>query len=371
MRVLILSCNTGEGHNSCAKAIKEVFEQKGDICTVEDSLRFISEGASRFISWGHVYVYRNLPWLFNWGYNFADSHGSVFKEENALYKFFGKGSEGLYNYITKGKYETVICSHPFSALMLSEMQKRYSLSIKTAFVATDYTCSPSVRDGRLDHCFIPDESLKNDFVCPNISEERIIASGIPIRQAFFERTAKSKAKEKLGIDPKTKHLVLMSGSMGCGPIKSLVEKLTEVLSDRVILTVVCGTNEKLLSQLTKKYGDRKNLRLRGFVTDMSSLLDSADIYLTKAGGISTTEASAKRVPMIFINAVGGCEYHNGEFFTRLGCAKKSSDTNDLVRICSLLLSDGDEYEKVVSAYKNLPTHNAAEIIYDTLVKGST
>lgn len=66
MRVLILSCNTGEGHNSCAKAIKEVFDAKGETCVIEDSLRFISEKTTRFISWGHVFVYRNIPWLFNW-----------------------------------------------------------------------------------------------------------------------------------------------------------------------------------------------------------------------------------------------------------------------------------------------------------------
>lgn len=41
MRVLILSCNTGEGHNSCAKALKEIFESKGHHCIIEDSLRFI------------------------------------------------------------------------------------------------------------------------------------------------------------------------------------------------------------------------------------------------------------------------------------------------------------------------------------------
>ncbi len=56
MRALILSCNTGEGHNSCAKAIKEVYDAKGDDCVIADALNFISEKTSRFISWGHVFV---------------------------------------------------------------------------------------------------------------------------------------------------------------------------------------------------------------------------------------------------------------------------------------------------------------------------
>lgn len=50
MRLLILSCNTGEGHNSCAKAVFEYTIQQWDSCHVVDSLSFISEKASKFIS---------------------------------------------------------------------------------------------------------------------------------------------------------------------------------------------------------------------------------------------------------------------------------------------------------------------------------
>ena len=49
MRALILSCNTGEGHNSCAKAIKEVYDQNGVVCDIVDGLAFVSELASDFM----------------------------------------------------------------------------------------------------------------------------------------------------------------------------------------------------------------------------------------------------------------------------------------------------------------------------------
>ena len=40
MKVLILSCNTGGGHNSAAKAIKEAFDERGHYCCVMDALSF-------------------------------------------------------------------------------------------------------------------------------------------------------------------------------------------------------------------------------------------------------------------------------------------------------------------------------------------
>ena len=68
-KVLLLSGSTGQGHNSCAQAVKEYFEGKDIQCEVLDSLNFISEGFGRFMSWGHSFMYRHIPGLFRWGYN--------------------------------------------------------------------------------------------------------------------------------------------------------------------------------------------------------------------------------------------------------------------------------------------------------------
>ncbi len=43
MQTLILSCNTGAGHNSCAQAVQEAYHSRGEICNITDSLQFISE----------------------------------------------------------------------------------------------------------------------------------------------------------------------------------------------------------------------------------------------------------------------------------------------------------------------------------------
>ena len=36
MNVLILSCNTGGGHNSCAKAIAAELQSRGHTCRIDD-----------------------------------------------------------------------------------------------------------------------------------------------------------------------------------------------------------------------------------------------------------------------------------------------------------------------------------------------
>ena len=43
MKVLILSCNTGQGHNSCAAALEEECRNQNIPCDTEDALRFITD----------------------------------------------------------------------------------------------------------------------------------------------------------------------------------------------------------------------------------------------------------------------------------------------------------------------------------------
>ena len=78
MGTLILSCNTGEGHNSCAKAIQAEYAAHGERCEIVDALQFISRRASRFISDWHSRIYRHAPKLYQAGYRNVENRPSVF-----------------------------------------------------------------------------------------------------------------------------------------------------------------------------------------------------------------------------------------------------------------------------------------------------
>ena len=96
MRVLIMTCSTGEGHNSCAKAIQQGFEENGVQCDVIDSLQFVSNGFARFFSWGHATIYRSLPFLFRHGYSYVERHPGVLEEKSFMYKVFASGMSQFY-----------------------------------------------------------------------------------------------------------------------------------------------------------------------------------------------------------------------------------------------------------------------------------
>ena len=82
------------------------------------------------------------------------------------------------------------------------------------------------------------------------------------------------------------------------------------------------------------------MRILGQVDDVPLLMHSADVFLTKPGGLSTSEAVASRLPMVLIDAVAGCEEHNLDFFLRAGMAV-TADTPDAIADAALALAHDD------------------------------
>lgn len=368
MRVLILSCDTGGGHNSCAFGIKQAFFEKDICCDTADALAFISDKFSKFMSKGHTTMYRRVPGLFRFGYGFAEKHRSLLEEKAAIYKLLTSGTEELYSFLQKGGYDVVICTHVFSGMLMQQMLEEYPADIKTAFVATDYTCSPGMPKKGMDYYFIPESSLAEEFIAKGVPKEKIVSSGIPVRKEFYIREDKAEAKRKLGISPENSHLLMMCGSMGCGPIEKLAELIGEQMDADMELSVICGTNEKLQKELAEKFSGNRNIHIRGFVKNISEFMDSTDLYITKPGGLSSSEAAVKCLPMVLIDAVAGCEKFNLEFFVSLGGAVTAETPEELAKICVNLLGDEEKRKAMSNALESAVSGNAANIICEIMCK---
>jgi len=368
MRVLILTCNTGGGHNACAKAMQEVFLENGHSCETSDAISFVSEKLSKFMDWGHTTMYRHVPKLFQFGYGFAEKHPSMLEDDAAVYKLLTDGTKQLNGFIKAGQFDAVICTHVFSGLLLRQMLKEYPLKLKTAFVGTDYTCSPGTARSELDYYFIPAASLQEEFIAQGVPAEKIVVSGIPVRAEFYTASNKEEAKKKLGIDPCHTHLLMMCGSMGCGPLEKLTKLLVKKMDSSMALSIVCGTNEKLKEELIEKFGSISNIHIYGFLRDISTLMDSADLYLTKPGGLSSTEAAAKKLPMVLIDAVAGCEAYNRKYFVSLGGAVTADAPEELAQLSILLMKNQDKRYAMENALNTAIPVNAAQRICNVMTE---
>ena len=366
MNTLILTCSTGQGHNSCASAIKEYFDLQGQPCVIEDALGFVSPALSRIICWGHVTIYRHFHSLVQAGYRYSETHCGLFRPSSLVYHLLTCGTGAIRSYLLEHRIDTVICTHVFASLMLTQLQRTAPLPLVTCLVATDYTCTPGTRESVVDRYFIPDAPLLRHFEAPAIARAQIVSSGIPIRQMFTACGKPGAAKQALRLDPKGLHLLMMCGSMGCGPMKQLSRKIAEQLPENTDFSIICGTNRALERRLRRLFAHQPRIHVYGYVTDISTMMDSADLYLTKPGGISVTEAAAKGLPMVFIDAVAGCEEYNKRYFISRGAAATADSVDGLARICTTLLRQPRQLEQMRRSLSTLEKRNAAAIIFSEL-----
>lgn len=353
MRTLILSCNTGAGHNSCALAIQQRLRAQGEACDTADALQFISERASRFVSNWHTRIYLHAPRLFGAGYQDAERHEKLFREDSPLYRYLTSGADELRAYIHAGEYDCVLCTHIFSALAITELRRRYpDETFSAAHISTDYTCSPGLSDSALDWYFIPDASLCDEFARCGIPREKLVPVGIPVRQAFAQPYEHKR----------THHMLLMCGSMGCGPMEELAALLTVQLNPGETLSVVCGSNEELHERLARRLDGASGVRICGRVDNVPQLMRESDLFLTKPGGLSTSEAGAMALPMILIDAVAGCEQPNLAFFLRRGMADTADTPEEIAALALSTLRDEARLAQMRAAAENFPSREAAERI---------
>ena len=77
MKVLILSCDTGEGHNSAAAAVAGALTQRGIESHVFDPLVLAGKYAERFVSGAYTTIMKKAPSAFNALYRAGDIYSST------------------------------------------------------------------------------------------------------------------------------------------------------------------------------------------------------------------------------------------------------------------------------------------------------
>jgi UDP-N-acetylglucosamine:LPS N-acetylglucosamine transferase len=228
--------------------------------------------------------------------------------------------------------DVIICTHCLSAAIVDVLKQKGKTNAKAIGIVTDFTMHPFWEESiHFEYIVTPNELLNLQAFKKGFKKDQILPFGIPIDPKFAQKNEfKATARKKLGLDPNKFTILLMSGSMGYGDIEHTVSKLDEVKVDFQTITV-CGNNaaaKEKIDEMEKK----KTFLTFGYVDTIDQLMDAADCIITKPGGLTTSEALAKNLPIIITNPIPGQEDRNTEFLLNNGVAMKVSKTCPLEEI---------------------------------------
>ncbi|MBQ9761414.1 MAG: glycosyltransferase [Clostridia bacterium] len=320
MKILILSCNTGEGHNTAARAIAERCEAEGHEAQVVDFLGLGRKHSSAFISNFYIRLAKYFPYVFGFFYNAMLLISRTFYIGHSIvYWLNARIAPRLGEYLKQNHFDAVVMTHMFPADAIARLKHKGVETPLSIMVATDYTCYPFLEEAVCDYYVLAHEDLMPVYAKRKIPVEKLCPFGIPVSMRFANRPTRQEAREHLEIAQDEPCYLVMGGSMGAGRMKKFAKKLSDTVKEGKIL-VICGKNERLRAEMEQMLADRKNVRIIGFTTEIPYYMSACDVLYTKPGGLTSTEALVCHTPTVHTAAIPGCETDNLIFFRDNGLA---------------------------------------------------
>ena len=209
------------------------------------------------------------------------------------------------------------------------MKQKGRLTIPCVAVATDYACIPFWEETNCDYYVVPHKDLIPEFASCGIPEEKLLPLGIPVRPAFARPASKEDVRRHLGLPENAPLFLVMSGSMGFGKVHLLAHELVSRLENGEQAVIICGNNKKRMRSLRLQFHKNPNVHIIGFTRHVAEYMAAADVLFTKPGGLSSTEAAVRRVPLVHTDPIPGCETKNRAFFVSRGMSVTGAHQKEL------------------------------------------
>ena len=367
LKVLIFSASFGAGHVRAAEAIIEVLrirEPNVEI-THMDFGAFLNKTFNSVIKSTYIELIKHTPKL--WGefyYRTSRIHpGSLFQ------RFLnGLGKHEFEQLIQDIQPDLVICTYPTVAGVLAQQRLKGILNVPLVTIVTDYAVHSQWIHQGVDLYIVGSKSVYDGLIGRGIDPNSIRITGIPVSPKFELKLDRREMLEKLGLNPNLPTILVMGGAYGVLDGAKRICKILVETANPVQTLIVCGQDEKLYKALDPLIEEGKNAIVRfGFVKNIEDLMSAADMIITKAGGLTVSEAMTKRVPLVIFRPIPGQEEENTTYLEGSGAGRVAKNEEELEKIIINLFENPKDLEKMRwAAAKTVPIWAAARAVDEIL-----
>lgn len=361
MKALVLSITAGQGHNATGKAVCAYLESIGCEAEMLDTFNYVSRLLGETVSKGYLITASKAKLAYKGAYRLAEKRHKSRSDASPTRATGGVMAKKLLKFINNYDPDVIICTHIFAGIILDVLKEKRETNAKCIGILTDFAFHPYWEEGlNLDYVVTPNELILAQALKKGFHERQVLPLGIPIHPKFSTGISKPEARAKLGLDINTRTVLLMSGSMGYGHIEATVNALDSVPHDFQIITV-CGNNAAAKARIDAMK-TKKRLINFGFVNNVDLLMDASDCIITKPGGLTSSEALAKGLPMIIVNPIPGQEDRNTEFLVNNGAAMAVSSTSPIDEVMYQLFANPRKLEIMKEAIALIAKPNSTRDI---------
>lgn len=368
-KILILTNDAGFGHRSTALAIQAALKSahRGE-CDVEiinpldheKTPTILKDSQTDYDKW-----MRKAPELYKFGFETSGMLlPEMILEQGLMLGMF----EVMRSIIRRYSPDLIVNTHPLYQPATFAVLGVYKTYIPVVTVVTDLiTIHRLWFNGKVEALIVPTAEAKELAIGYGIPEKNIYELGIPVNPSInSESKAKAEIRRSLGWD-ESLPTVLVSGSKRVEGLQDAVNVLNH-FGLPLQLAIVCGCDTELYQELGQQEWHQK-VHLYEFSSEMDKMMKASDLMVSKAGGLSVTEALACGLPMVMMNVLPGQEVGNMEFVVKNGAGIYIEDKDEFLEGIAHLMTNDAALLKTMAARaaalgKPEAAEKAAEIIWE-------
>lgn len=367
-KILIISSDTGGGHRSAAQALAVGLQRfwHGEsvavrvIKAIEESHR-ITEKLVKLYNWVLRHKQGWMKYLY-WAVN-------RFRPETRDF-FHKRGTEYLKGIFEKWCPHVVVSVHPLTqhvfGRILRELNLRSQIPLVTVVTDPCYGFWKGWACDDVSLYLVANEDARRQLLDYGVPAEKIKISGLPLHPKFCEvdETVAQNARRAFGLDPDKFTVFVNAGWIGGGNIPAIFRELVRGELD-VQAIFLAGRNEELrkeAEEIAKRA--RFPVKVIGYSDEIEKLMHSANVMISKLGGLTTFEALACRLPIIADATTPPMPQEAGtvKLISRRGAGILLEKPTDIVPTILSLVRDPQKYQRMKAAAASLSVPNSTERI---------
>jgi len=371
-KILIISSDTGGGHRSAAQTISEGVQKFWHgksiavrvIKAVEESHR-ITRKMVNLYNW----ILKNKQHWMKYYYWFINK----FQPERSKF-FLDKTVAFCREQFEKWFPHIIVSVHPMTQHVFARILKELNLlgKIPLVTVVTDpgYGFWKGWACDEVSLYLVANEDAAKQLLDYGISPEKIKISGMPINPKFqpIDEKDAQEARKAFGLDEDKFTVFVNAGYAGGGNIPKIFRELVRGELD-VQAIFLAGKNDELKLEAEELAKTAKfPVKVVGYSDDVEKIMQSANVMVSKLGGLTTFEALACRLPIIADLTTPPMPQEAGtvNLIAKKGAGMFLEKAVDIVPAIQTLLSDSNKYAEMRDATIKLATPNSTKRIIEEI-----
>lgn len=339
-RVIFVSTSVGAGHNQAAAALMAAMDDARPQVETEfiDALEYASWSFRLVYGCGYHALVSKLPWLYGLGYRLNNRPNTPRRTlaERLRLRIEWLALRRLRRHLLARRPALVMATHYLAMPMIGRLIGRGVAGLRMFAVITDNEPHRWWFAENVERYFVANERVARAIVPWGIDRARITVSGIPVHSKWTAPLDREKILRDWRLPAGAPIVILTGGTFfTVGPVEQTVRGILDNSDAHVV--VLAGNNKRLLAELADFREAGGRLTAVGFTDRVHELAEVASIFVTKAGGLITSECITKGVAMVLTKPVPGQEAANAEMLSREGAAVVAPTTEDVIREVTRLL----------------------------------